>query len=80
MMSTPSPASLTESRNLSEKACAHQKVLSGLICFVAILAIGLIDYVTGYQISVLVFYAIPIGLATLCAAGGMAPAIVIERM
>jgi signal transduction histidine kinase len=72
MISTPSPTSLTEIRLSSDQSRSRQRVISGAICFLFILGIGAIDYVTGYQVSILFFYAIPIGFATLYAGPGIA--------
>ena len=48
-----------------EKAKARQKLLTGIFCLLTILGIGIVDYVTGYQVSIIIFYAIPIGIAAL---------------
>jgi signal transduction histidine kinase len=45
----------------------HRKLRSGLLCLIALWIIALIDYSLGYQISLLVFYILPIGFATLYA-------------
>jgi signal transduction histidine kinase len=71
MSSSSSPTGLTEIR-LADKAGPRQKILSGLLCLVAVLAIGMVDYLTGYEISVMVFYAIPVGLAAIYVSAGYA--------
>ena len=43
----------------------HRKLRSGLLCLIALLLIAWIDYSLGSQISLLVFYILPIGFATL---------------
>ncbi|HEX4140788.1 MAG TPA: ATP-binding protein [Candidatus Methylacidiphilales bacterium] len=73
MIPNPSSTSLTEIRlSSSDKSRSRQKLISGALCFLCLLAIGIIDYVTGYEISVLVFYAIPIGLAAIYVSVGYA--------
>ncbi len=72
MIASPSPTSLTEIRIPSERALSRQKLVSGALCLLAILIIGYIDYITGYEISVLVFYAIPVGFAALYVGPGYA--------
>jgi signal transduction histidine kinase len=71
MISHPS-AGMTEIRLPSSKTSTRQKLVNGLLCFLAVLAIGVIDYVTGYQISVMFFYAIPVGIAAICVGPGYA--------
>ena len=44
-----------------------KKSIVALISLIAILVIGDIDYLTGYQISLLVVYILPIGFATIYA-------------
>jgi signal transduction histidine kinase len=46
--------------------------MSGVLCLFAVLGIGMVDYATGYQVSVLVFYAIPVGLAAIYVGVGYA--------
>jgi len=64
MTSNTSSTGLTEMR-LPGKTSTRQKLLSGVLCLFAVLGIGMIDYATGYEVSVLVFYAIPVGLAAI---------------
>jgi len=66
-----SPTGQTEIR-LSGKLGARYKLAAGLLCLLAVLVIGLIDYVTGYEVSVMVFYAIPVGLAAVYVSPGYA--------
>jgi len=71
MISNSSSTSQTEIR-LSDKPVARRKLAAGVLCLLAVLGIGLIDYVTGYQVSVMVFYAIPVGLAAIYVSPGYA--------
>ena len=43
----------------------HKKIAAGLLCLIAIFIIGDVDYLTGYQISLLVYYILPVGFATI---------------
>jgi signal transduction histidine kinase len=43
----------------------QQRLIPALLCLIGLWIIGLIDYSLGYQISLLVFYILPIGFATL---------------
>jgi len=43
----------------------QKKINAGLLCLIAILLIGDIDYLTGYQISLLIFYMLPVGFAAI---------------
>ena len=43
----------------------HKKITVGLFCLIATFLIGDVDYLTGYQISLLVFYILPVGFATI---------------
>ena len=44
---------------------SQKKFTVALLCLIAILIIGDIDYLTGYRISLLVFYILPVGFATI---------------
>ena len=44
---------------------SQKKFTATLLCFIAIFIIGDIDYLTGYQISLLVFYILPVGFAAI---------------
>lgn len=44
---------------------SQKKLTAALLCFIGMLIIGDIDYVTGYQISLLVIYILPVGFATI---------------
>jgi signal transduction histidine kinase len=54
---------MTEIRLTTKQPYAREKLITGVICFLALLAIGLVDYLIGYRVSLLVIYAIPIGIA-----------------
>jgi hypothetical protein len=43
----------------------QRKIISALLCGCAVLVIGDLDYVTGYEISLLTVYILPIGVATI---------------
>jgi len=70
-MNSNSNTGQTEIR-VPDKVRTRQKLASGVLCLLAVLGIGLIDYVTGYQVSVLVFYAIPVGIAAIYVSAGYA--------
>ena len=42
----------------------RRNLTAALLCFIAMLVIGDIDYLTGYRVSLLAFYILPVGLAT----------------
>jgi len=44
---------------------SQKKFTVALFCLIAMLIIGDLDYLTGYQISLLVVYILPIGFATI---------------
>jgi len=44
---------------------SQKKFTAALLCLIGIFIIGDIDYLTGYQISLLVFYILPVGIATI---------------
>ena len=44
---------------------SQSKLAIALYCFIAILVIGDLDYVTGYQTSILAVYILPIGFAVI---------------
>ena len=43
----------------------RKKLAAGLLCLTGLFIIGDIDYLTGYQISLLVFYILPVGFAAI---------------
>jgi len=43
----------------------RKKTTMALICLIGMLVIGDLDYVTGYETSVVVAYLLPVGLATI---------------
>jgi signal transduction histidine kinase len=43
----------------------QKKIAAALLCLIAIFIIGDIDCLTGYQVSLLVFYILPVGFATI---------------
>ena len=43
----------------------RKKFDAALLCLIGILLIGDFDYLTGYQISLLVFYVLPVGYAAI---------------
>ena len=43
----------------------RKKFTAAILCLIAIFVIGDIDYLSGYQISLLVFYILPVGFATI---------------
>jgi signal transduction histidine kinase len=43
----------------------HRKFKAALLCLIGLFIIGDVDYLTGYQISLLVFYILPVGFATI---------------
>jgi signal transduction histidine kinase len=43
-----------------------------VLCLLGVLLIGVIDYLIGYKVSLLFFYAVPIGIAALYAGAGIA--------
>jgi hypothetical protein len=44
---------------------SRSKLAIGLYCFIAVLVIGDLDYITGYQTSILAVYILPIGFAVI---------------
>jgi len=54
-----STGSKIESRKIREK------FLPAFLCCVATGVMGYLDYITGYQISLLVFYVLPVGYAAI---------------
>jgi len=44
---------------------SRRKLDAALLCLIGIFIIGDVDYLTGYQISLLVFYILPVGFATI---------------
>jgi hypothetical protein len=44
---------------------SQSKLALGLYCFIGVLLIGDLDYVTGYQTSILAVYFLPIGFAAI---------------
>ena len=56
---------MTENQPPRDKAQPRRKLLAGAFCLLSILGIGIVDYVSGYQISLIIFYAVPIGIAVL---------------
>ena len=44
---------------------SQKKITVALFCLIAMLIIGDLDYLTGYQISLLVVYIIPVGFAAI---------------
>jgi signal transduction histidine kinase len=43
----------------------RKKFIAAVLCLIGTLIIGDVDYLTGYQISLLVFYILPVGFATI---------------
>jgi signal transduction histidine kinase len=43
----------------------RKKFTAAVLCLIGIFIIGDVDYLTGYQISLLVFYILPVGFATI---------------
>ena len=43
----------------------QKKLVPALVCFAGLCALGLVDYSIGYRVSLLVFYILPIGFATI---------------
>jgi signal transduction histidine kinase len=56
---------MTESRSGTTVFKNRKKFTAALLCLIGIFIIGDIDYATGYQISLLVFYILPVGFATI---------------
>jgi len=51
------------SPHVDDRPRRRTKLLSAAVCFLGLLVIGWVDYLIGYRISLLSFYAIPIGVA-----------------
>jgi low affinity Fe/Cu permease len=48
-----------------DKLMKARKPVAACICLVLLLGIGLVDYLIGYRISLIVLYVLPIGFATI---------------
>ena len=53
------------STNQATKFKPQKKSTIALLCLIAMLAIGDLDYITGYQIILMLVYILPIGFATI---------------
>lgn len=63
---------MSESRSGTVAWKGRKKFIAALLCLIGIVVIGDIDYLTGYKISLLVFYILPVGLATIYVGPGFA--------
>jgi signal transduction histidine kinase len=63
---------MTEIRIPTDKAYAKVRLITSFLCLLALLVIGCVDYIIGYRVSLLVFYAIPIGVAATYVGSGVA--------
>jgi hypothetical protein len=52
-------------RNTGTVFTSHSQLAIALYCLIGMLLIGDLDYVTGYQTSILTFYILPIGFAAI---------------
>jgi hypothetical protein len=59
---------------------SQSKLAIAIYCFIAILLIGDLDYVTGYQTSILTVYILPIGLAVIEVGPGFAVLLAISSV
>jgi hypothetical protein len=50
----------------------QKKKGAALLCLIAMLIIGDLDYLTGYRVSLLVFYILPVAVATIYVGPGFA--------
>ena len=65
MIASSSPTNMTEIRLSRDKSPFRQKLISATLCLVSLLALGIIDYLIDYRISLLFFDVVPVGLATI---------------
>jgi hypothetical protein len=57
--------SLMSARQTGTVFTSQSKLAIAIYCFIAILLIGDLDYLTGYQTSILAAYLLPIGFAVI---------------
>jgi hypothetical protein len=57
--------SLMSARQTGTVFTSQSKLAIAIYCFIAILLIGDLDYVTGYQTSILAVYMLPLGFAVI---------------
>ena len=58
----------------------QKKITIALVCFAGMLIIGDVDYLTGYQTSVIVVYILPVAFATIDVGAGFAALLAILSM
>jgi signal transduction histidine kinase len=56
---------MSESRSTNVLFKNQKKFTASLLCLIGTFIIGDVDYLTGYQISLLIFYILPVGFATI---------------
>ncbi len=57
--------SLMSARHTGTVFTSQSKLAIALYCFIGVLLIGDLDYITGYQTSILTVYILPIGFAVI---------------